>query len=166
MDHVRALGAKKTLTSAPQWKSDSRGHFRLSMPLAIEDVVQEGLYLMGRAPEGTPGRDVSFMLCNGESRAATVVIDRIDWNPSTSHTNRNVGPEVLRLLVIDGTHRHHLEDNLTQMGELRTGNLPVARPVEEDLNSFGSLVAFAERAYNIDGLGYLAPPLWVEDLFG
>lgn len=166
MNHLDALLATKTFSSAPQWKSDGRGQFRFSTPLIIDGVVQEGLFLMGRAPESTPGRDVTFTLCNGSPRAKPDTIDRIDWNPSTGHVNRNIGPEGLRLLVVEGTHRHYLEDNLTQQGVLRTGNLPIARPIEENLNSFGSLVDYVEKAYNIGGLSYLAPPLWTEDLFG
>lgn len=166
MNHYDALRAPKALATAPRWKLDDRGHFRFQAPLMVDGVVREGLYLLGRAPESTPSRDVAFMFCNGESKAKSVVIDRIDWNPTASHANRNIGPEELRLLVIDGSHRHLFEDNLTSSGELRSGNLPVARPIVDNLNTFGRLVAFAEEAYNIASLGDLAPPLWIEDLFG
>lgn len=166
MNHFDALRAPKTLATVPRWKLDDRGQFRLQAPLMVDEVVREGLYLLGRASESTPGRDVAFMLCNGESKAKSIVIDRIDWNPIAAHANRNIGPKDLRLLVIDGSHRHVFDDNLTSTGDLRAGNLPVARPLEENLNTFGRLVALAEAAYNIAGLGTLAPPLWIEDLFG
>lgn len=166
MDHYDALHAPKALASVPRWKLDGRGQFRLQAPLMVDGIVREGLYLLGRAPESTPGRDVAFMLCNGESKAKSIVIDRIDWKPTASHANRNIGPEDLRFLVIDGSHRHVFDDNLTSTGELRSGNLPVARPLEENLNTFGRLVALAEVVYNIVSLGELAPPLWIEDLFG
>ncbi len=166
MNHYDALHAPKALATMPRWKLDDRGQFRLQAPLMIDGVVREGLYLIGRAPEGAPGRDVAFMLCNGETKAKSIVIDRIDWNPTASHNNRNIGPEALRLLIIDGSHRHVFDDNLSSSGELRSGNLPVARPIEENLNTFGRLVAFVETAYNIASVSDLAPPLWIEDLFG
>jgi len=124
------------------------------------------MYLYGRATEGEPGRDVSFMFCNGAEGSKATVIDRIDWNPLTAHANRNKGPQDLRLLIVSGNHRHSYDDNLASTGDLRAGNLPVARPIDERLETFDKLVAFVAVSYNIKGAERIMPPLWIEDLFG
>lgn len=156
----------KALAARPKWRLDDGGRFRLQVPLMVDGIVVEGLFLYARCSQSEPGRDVSFMLVNSPTGESRQVIDRIDWKPLTSHLNKNSGPSELRLKLINGTHRHSLYDNLKLDGEVRSKNIPIAREVDQRLETFESLVDFVQSLYKIDGVKFVPLPLWVEDLFG
>ncbi|MFC0633566.1 hypothetical protein [Brevundimonas balnearis] len=167
MGLAEMLEAEKRIRPLPAWRPvDSGGRFRWRAEISIGDATVEGLVLHARTLATEPGRDVSFVLEHGPAGQSSVRIDRIDWKPLTPHANKGVGRPEIRWDIYPGSHRHPYYENLKADGELRTGNLPVAVDIEESLPTFESLVAFVAKIYRIEGLEFLQPPPWSEDLFG
>jgi hypothetical protein len=164
--HTEIMTARKAVRPLSAWQpADSGGQIRFRAPLAIGGAIVEGLFLHGRSLISEPGRDVSFSL-EYSPVGSKATLDRVDWKPLTGHTNKGAGPNELRFRVIEGSHRHSFNANLTSEGILRSGNLPIAEPIEAELPTFESLVRYIQRVYNIEGLENLPPPQWMEDLFG
>lgn len=144
---------------------DSGGVLRWRAPLDISGATIEGAVLHARTRASEAGRDVSFTLETHPATGPSGSVDRIDWNPIEPHNNKGIGRPEVRFLLISGHHRHNYYENLTGDGILRTGNLPVAVPIDEPLTTFESLIAFVSETYKIVGLENLQTPPWSEDLF-
>lgn len=165
--HAEILEAQKQVRPLRAWlPADESGIIRWRSALSIEGATVEGLFLHGRATASEPGRDVSFMLEHSPAGQKKRTIDRLDWRPITGHSNRMIGPAEFRLMIIEGSHRHSFYENLTSDGVLREGNLPIAVPILDPLETFGAFIAFVEKTYKVEGLGNLPAPDWTEDLFG
>ncbi len=84
------------------------------------------------------------------------------------HTNKAIGPPELQMLRISETHIHEFEHNwLPDEGRMRVGNLPVARPIRPDLQSFEEFLVFIGEAFRISGMQKVERPGWQEPgLFG
>jgi hypothetical protein len=69
-DFQRWLTAEKALAAEPWWYFDSPAEDRyvLSVPLAIDHVVEEGLFLEGNSMRNMPDREITFLInYTGES---------------------------------------------------------------------------------------------------
>jgi hypothetical protein len=165
MGLAELLEAEKRIRPVPTWRSDN-GAIRWKAPLIIGGAVVEGFTLHARCLASEAGRDVSFTLDRSVTGQPSVRIDRVDWRPIHRHNNNGIGPDHLRFKIIEESHRHNYYENLTSDGKMRSGNLPVAIPIEEKLETFQSLVDFVAEIYKIEDLKLLMPPPWSEDLFG
>lgn len=166
LELAEVLAASKTARPLPDWRPvDDNGRIRWRAPLSIDGATIEGLAIHANCIASEAGRDVAIILEYRPAGSAFGAIDRVDWKPSAPHSNKGIGPEEFKFSILRGSHRHFLTDNLTSEGKLRTGNLPVARPINEDLPTFESLVDFVARIYNIADLRNLTAPPWSEDLF-
>jgi len=160
------LEVEKRVRPTVGWRpEDAGGMLRWRGLLDVAGATIEGGVLHVRTRASEPGRDVSFMLEVTPAFGSSALIDRIDWNPIEPHANKGVGRDEIKFLVITGSHRHSYYENRTRDGAIRSGNLPVAIPVERALPNFGSLLAFVSETYKIVGLENLQPPPWSEDLF-
>lgn len=167
LSHADIMEAEKRVRPLPSWQPvDSGGMIRWRSPVSISGATVEGLFLHGRATASEPGRDVSFILEHSPAGQSKRSIDRIDWKPIHSHSNRNIGPIEYRLQVLTGSHRHNFYENLTADGVLREGNLPIAIPLDDPLETFSDFIDFVAKTYKVEGLSNLPVPDWTEDLFG
>lgn len=166
MTLVELLEAEKDVNPLPSWRPvDPRGKFRWRAEISVNGATVEGLILHGRALAAEPGREVSFTLEHAPAGAPSSRIDRIDWKPLTPHSNKGIGRQEIRFEIYAGSNRHLYYENLTQEGNLRAGNLPVAVHIESALPTFDALIAFVAQTYKIPRLALLPPPPWIEDLF-
>jgi hypothetical protein len=79
-DFQRWLTAEKALAAEPWWYFDSPAEDRyvLSVPLAIDHVVEEGLFLEGNSMRNMPDREITFLI-NYKPPSGCVAVERMRW---------------------------------------------------------------------------------------
>jgi hypothetical protein len=102
------------------------------------------------------------------TRGPCTPLARAEWRPTSVHTNKAVGPPELQMLRISETHIHEFDLNwLPDKDRMREGNLPVARPIRPDLQSFEDFLVFVGKAFRISEIQKVERPSWQEPgLFG
>jgi hypothetical protein len=100
-----------------------------------------------------------------EGGRSFVTIARIDGWPPDPHINALARRHpALRHLpaIVEGHHIHRFVDNARLgLGSFAPlGNLPIAAPLDESLQSFRDFARIVEREFRIDGLAKFTPPDW------
>jgi hypothetical protein len=100
-----------------------------------------------------------------EGGRSFLTIARVDGWPPDPHVNGLARRHAaLRHLpaIVEGHHVHRFLDNarLGREAFAPMGNLPVAAPLDDDLQSFRDFARIVEREFRIDGLSKLTPPDW------
>ena len=136
--------AEKMIGSEPAWHFD--GHdgkrLRLSVPLAISDVIEEGLYLDCHCPSDNPDIDVSVNLTFKPSYGDAGALCRVDWNPLQPHYNQGRVSGEWRLRPIRTSHLHSFPENFVKgLKIMFRYNLPVAFPIIEPLPNFREMLS-------------------------
>jgi len=159
------IATPKTLAVRPDWKVHGET-LRLVVPLDINGVTQEGLWLRGQADTQDVDHHVSFQLefdFPGRRRAPFI---RIDWRPRLPHTNRNIGPKDLRLQEITGSHIHPFPANWDLgLDHMLRDNLPIAQSLNEEPASFEALLDCVADYFKIKDAAAILPPPWEPGLF-
>lgn len=141
---------------------------RLSLLAQLADVNGpsiEGLRLRLEAWANRPMCDLTatLELLDG---AQWVCLSRVDVAPYGPHSNKDwrtlgIPPD------ITGSHFHAFSDNV-KLGKgafAPTGNLPAARPLGREPDSFREFVVVVGQIFNIDGSADLPCPEWQKGLF-
>ncbi|WP_256807137.1 hypothetical protein [Bradyrhizobium sp. Bra64] len=168
LDFPGMMAAEKTLSGRPKWEQSDSVWFCLTGSLEIDGVTIPGLELRGGACQNLPDRAVRFQVQYQPARGPCSHLSRAEWRPMGVHTNKAIGPPELQMLRISETHIHEFEHNwLPDEGRMRVGNLPVARPIRPDLQSFEEFLVFIGEAFRISGMQKVERPGWQEPgLFG
>jgi hypothetical protein len=156
----QAFVAPKYLPKPPIWQeTPHKGTLalRLKGALAIEGVIQEGLYLYGRTLKRPFGEDVTFGLqyTYGEINHQLV---RLDWRPKRPHTDQ-IGPISARQ-SFSGSNLHSFDDNAKYGVIAFRNNLPKAVPLEPDPLSFHDLMINVGQRLNILNIDLVPEPPW------
>lgn len=162
------LAAEKTLSLPIAWVGHGENGFRFTRTLDLAGVTAQGLTLFGSAVVSLPNREVTLGLRWQDGAGRGGNFERFDWRPIRPHVNRAAGPTHLRLLLIDGSHRHSLAHNSRlEMGLIAAMrlNLPVAEAMHPDPLGWRALMEVAEASWRIQGLGDTPEPPWEADLF-
>jgi hypothetical protein len=70
------------------------------------------------------------------------------------------------MLRISGTHIHEFGHNwLPSEGRMRVGDLPVARPITPDLQTFEDFLVFVGKEFRIADMQRVEKPSWQEPGF-
>ncbi|VTZ27192.1 conserved hypothetical protein [Methylocella tundrae] len=157
----------KALESRPEWDRDAHPTLlKFLAQLSIGGVVIGGLELRGAASKTVENRNVMFQLEHFPIGKKRTPLFRIEYRPFRTHHNLDFGPPELHWLEIKGTHDHPFEFNfIEQENRMRSGNLPVARPIDPDPNSFEDFLDLCSKRFNIANMGLIPPPKWQGDLF-
>jgi hypothetical protein len=84
-----------------------------------------------------PDEHVIFQLEYHRPRQHGGALGRIEWRPIGSHQNKGIGPPEFRFREITGSHIHPFDWNWHHEAKrLRQKNLPVAVPIELEINNF------------------------------
>ncbi len=154
------LGAEKTLEYRPGW--DGEAHptlLRFVVPLGMAGVTIDGLELRAAASKTMECRNITFQLEHFPAGGKKTPLFRIDYRPFSIHRNQGGGPAELRWLDIPGTHEHPFDLNYIESADrMRSGNLPIARPVDPDPESFHGLLALCGERLRITDIGMIPPP--------
>ena len=153
--------AEKNLSTTGQWVEADNQRLHLFVPLEIDGVVLEGLALRGRATKDRPDEEVMLQLEFPQAKRRERGIERVDWRPLHIHNNLGRGPAEFRFLQQSGSHHHVFELNwLAEENRMLAGNLPIARPLNEDPSSYESLLEFVNKSFRINDIGLIPPPPW------
>lgn len=180
------LSQEKQLLDWPVWKPDRvvrerRKAAQVAGRQPLQSVSAERTQLLvqvmnteGISIENVRVRIVAWTQRSMEDLTATfevlygqqwVCISRIDFAPPSPHTNMYWKKFGLPPIV-KGSHIHPYEDN-AKLGEaafVPLGNLPIALPLEDELDSFRDILKAIEVHFRVTGLSELSPPAWTERL--
>jgi hypothetical protein len=160
----------KALSSFPGWSKAEvdTGYLWFDSTLEIAGVTEEGLVFHGGCYQQHPDMHVVF-----ELRAASpgnkrrIPLARVDWRSRNGgHTNSRRSGSPVSGLRVGETHFHAFDLNwLEAEGRMRNGNLPQAREIEEDIQTFESLRDSAGKLFRINNMHIVERPPWVYELF-
>lgn len=160
---ARLHNSSKTFSSPPSWHYDGREQEKwvMSVPLEIDYVTVEGLYLDGWCFTNAPESSVTFSLLYRPATGLSGPIARLDWRPVHSHKNGGRVAGDWKWKSIETTHLHGYDMNRS-MGWARMvqNNLPIALPVDEDLRDFRALLGYSGRIWNISDMQRVPVPEW------
>lgn len=165
------IQATKSLVASPAWsvpEPDTK-YVHFDAPLEINNVTELGLFLHGGAIKFAPDRNVVFEICLRDSKSRRrIPLERIEWRSlQGGHRNpRQRGPRGLRDHYCSASHYHEFDLNWVEAERrMRSGNLPIARDINPEPQSFEDLRAFVGKQFNINNIELVAPPEWEYDLF-
>lgn len=161
--------AEKVSIETPDWVVDYRAQgnrIRISCPLSIRGVVQEGLRLELHAPQAvTPARpfkDLAALLIVGNA-SKTMLLGRIEFDPSPVEGPNHRNPIFAKDLPpkITGPHIHsfHLNARRGMIDLNPKENLPLAAQLVSTFSTFDEILEIIDREFNIVGL-WLGEPKW------
>lgn len=158
--------AEKLIATVSDWAK--RGNrLELKLPLEIDGLIEEGLFLRATALEHLPDQEVMFQIeYHGLSiPGGTGPLSRIEWNSIRPHNNKGKGPQELRFIEQRPSHVHLFEDNWSDgNGALLRDNLPIARPISEPIQEFTELLYFVGNLFRINNINLVKTPEWVLSL--
>lgn len=161
---VRLATAEKEFAAEPWWYFDSPQQDRYvlnSIPLSIDHIVEEGLFLEGNCYRDNPDAAVTLVLSYKPAQGFSGPLVRIDWKPLHAHKNRGLTKGEWRFKQITGTHIHPFAANFSLgMRRMWQENLPIAFPILDPLHWYRDLLEYAGTALCISGMQRTPPPEW------
>lgn len=157
--------AEKLIAAPTDWSPINRS-LELKLPLQIDGVIEEQFFLRATAISHLPDQNVIFQLEYHGVRipGGTGPLCRLEWNPIRGHNNKGKGPAELRFIEQVGTHFHSFEDNWCEKnGALLRDNLPIARPVSQDIQGFTDCLGVVRNLFRINNIDVVKTPEWVLD---
>ena len=170
-DHSALIVPLKSITNFPGWTDPEpeTGYVRFSAPLDIAGITEPGFILYGGCYISRPDVHVTLELRLTKSLSRRMrPLERIDWRSlSGGHTNatrKGLPPNVSGRRV-SFTHLHAFELNyLESEGRMRAHDLPYASEIDEDLDTFESLMRYAGKRFRINNIHVVSPPSWEYNL--
>ena len=164
------VDAEKILGAKPNWDENSDPKYVVfDFPLTVEGVVTGGFQLRVKVSKTWIDRDAMAQLeFRPTGKRSSIQLWRIDWKPLSSHTNGAM-PHEFRFATLEGTHHHPFADNyLSTETRMKEGNLPAARPIDNDLNTLSDFLACVGKIFRIKDVELVEIPaispdwLWTE----
>jgi hypothetical protein len=157
--------AQKVLSVPRSWAPGPNGTLNMLLPLDIDGVTVQGLYLRCRARVDLPDEDVFFQLEYPFPGRRDAALARIEWRPLKGHYNSANAPGGLKLLKIAGSHHHSFALNWFAPEErMRAANLPIAEPIDPDPPDLSALLEFVSKSFRISDLDLISVPPWEKGL--
>lgn len=166
-DFERWVAAEKSFAAEPWWYFDSAAEDRyvLSVPLAIEHIVEQGLFLEGNCMRDLPEQQVTFVLNFNPAAGLAGPLSRIDWKPIGEHRNNGLIKGEYRFKPIIGTHIHPFNENhLLSLRRMWRENLPRAYPISDSLHGFRELLDYMGEVWRILEVQRIPVPEWAPRL--
>ena len=155
--------AEKQIVENKEWSPAGRS-LEIKLPLFAGEFAPEGFFFRATAIAALPDEQVTFQLeYHGvEIPGGTGPLCRLEWRPKSTHNNKGKGPADLRFIEQVGTHFHSFEENWSDKnGALLRGNLPVARPIAQDIQDFRDCLALVGNLFGINNILVVKTPEWV-----
>lgn len=163
------INTDKVIISFPGWgdPTPETGVLWFNAPLDVDGVTD--MILHGECTVDLPDCAVSFELRGYAPPRPTKrsALDRIDWRPvDGGHWNPRRKSIVGSGRRVEGTHRHVFDLNWVEHeGRLRKGNLRQAIEIDEEPQSFESLIAMVGKAFRISNMSIVSVPPWRYELY-
>jgi hypothetical protein len=152
------------------WReSGNNRSLRISIPLVVDGIIQEGFSFEGHTKKDLPEHNVTFLLKYNEpsGKARGVVLSRVDWRPLHEHNNHEKGPRNLRNIIQSGSHYHDFESNFSLRENVWINKrLPIASPINPDLADFQELLDFVGQSFKIPNIWLVQAPIWTTETQG
>jgi hypothetical protein len=159
---------EKQLRTAVRWSEpDSDGMMQFVAPLTLGEITIGGLHLRGSCYETARNRAITFQVeLAAPGKRTRLPLTRLDWRPlAEPHRNRAHSDLALSRIYIFGSHFHRFDLNwLPSAKAMRSGNLPMAVPLEPDPQTFDSLLDIARKLLKISDIDRVPCPQWTERL--
>ncbi|MGQ0663310.1 MAG: hypothetical protein ACT4P2_06920 [Pseudomonadota bacterium] len=143
------LAARKSVVGVVRWMASRETAVRLKASLEIEGEVRAGLFLTADATGHMRPQQGSLVLVYRNA-----VIERMSVFPPSAHANplHKALPRTLRGCILPASaHRYHSWSANRRWPQPPGDNLPVAEPIDEELDSFAAAVQYFCRRANIGG---------------
>jgi hypothetical protein len=156
------IDTTKTLPIQVSWSpAEGDGCISFLSPLDVAGVTPQNFFLRGKAYEQYVDKAVTLQIEIGlEGQRTRIPIMRLDWRPLSRHNNRGIGPDRLRWLQQDSHLHPCIENWVESRGSMRTGNLPVAIPLDPDPIDFKSVLEISKTMFRINNLETIPTPPW------
>jgi hypothetical protein len=164
-DLERFWKSDKELSIDPDWRRRGQHEFaRLVSPLDIDGITEQGLRFTISAHIYSPDRWVTFQMEYESLRFPRgVPFVRFEWRPTAPHNNKGIGPPEHRHKPIAETHIHPFELNWDHAeNQVRKGNLPIAIPVTQSIETYQEALDFVQSCFKIKGVNALPQPPWTK----
>lgn len=170
-EHTALIVPLKSIAVFPGWtdSESETGYVWFDAPLDIGGVTEPGFVLHGGCYINRPDVHVTLELRISKSLGRrTRPLERIDWRSlSGGHSNatRKGLPKEVSGRRVSCTHLHAFELNyLYSECRMRAHDLPYAAEIDEDLDSFESLLKYAGKRFRINNIHVVSPPSWEYNL--
>jgi hypothetical protein len=162
LDLKTIFEAEKTLAIQPSWVARDSEGLEVICPLAIDDVVIEGLQFRATAKKRLPDEVVTMQVEYHPADEPGGPLARIEWRPLSTHNNKGRGPKEWQHRLITACHYHRFDLNLefAERQLRRGGNLPVAVPLDKSPANYGDLIVFVKKEFRIVNVELVAEPPW------
>lgn len=157
--------AEKAISAFPGWSKpeEETTYLWFDAPLEIEGVTEHGLFLHGGCYERYPDCNVSLEIRIAKTPGKRCTpLARVDWRSlEGGHTNIRVDGHALSGRRLPETHHHTFNLNWRpEQSRMRRGNLRMAEPIDEDLQSFESVLGYAGKCFRINNIMVVSRPSW------
>jgi len=170
MPYPALFNAKKALARFPGWSEPEpeTDYIWFNAPIEIAGVVETSFVLHGGCIRTVPDRNVTFELrCSAPSKKRTMPIARIEWRSlQGGHSNRRRKGSAASGKRVSETHHHSFDLNwIESERRMRSGNLPQAEEIDQEIQSFESLLDCVGKLFRINNMRIVTCPPWAYDLF-
>jgi hypothetical protein len=154
----------KTLPEGIDWAMPDPvdGHTSLYVPLTVAVVTVGSFALRGTCNIHRPECDVVFQLEIGlQGQRTRLPLAQVDWRPLSGGHKQPKIAGVGRREFLSGSHFHPLNDNwLEREQRMRETNLPWARAISPDPQSWHDLLDVSRELLRIDNMSIIPVPGW------
>lgn len=161
----RLVQAAKTIAVFPGWAGpeEETGYTWFDAPLEIGGVTERAFILHGGCYYDRPDCHVTFELRIGRIAGRRCLpLIRVDWRSiNGGHTNpRRVGSQWSGRTLPE-THLHPFDLNYSKDAKrMRRGNLRMAIPIADTLQSFLNVRDFVGKQFGINNIHIVTEPGW------
>jgi hypothetical protein len=163
----RLYAGSKTFAVPPSWhfEGESRNRLEMRVPLSIDYVTEEGLFLYGSCYPHVKDGGVTFVLLYHPAQGLAGPIVRFCWNPLHDHKNfgGHKGEWAWKPIVTTHLHGFELNRKYGWDGMVRK-NLPIALPVDEELSDFRDMLEYVGKIFKIADIQRVPVPEWQQTL--
>ena len=164
------FGTQKALIAFPGWSAPAleSGVSWFNAPLEVEGVVLAGFTLHGECCRDLPDQNVGLELqLQLPEHRHKFSLARLDWlSIKGGHSNLRRHGHPLSGHRCRPTHYHDFDLNYdATKGRMLMGDLPFARDLSEDIQSFEEMRQMAGNLLRINNIDIVGRPKWEYDLF-
>jgi hypothetical protein len=170
MPYPTLFTAMKALARFPGWSEPEpeTDYTWFNAPIEIGGVVEASYLLHGGCYRSVPDRNVVFELrAAAPSGKRTIPLARVEWRSlQGGHSNRRRKGSPASGKRVPETHYHSFDLNWIETERrMRSGNLPQADEINQDIQSFDALTACVGNLFRINNMRLVTRPPWAYDLF-
>lgn len=160
--------ASKRIAVAPQWSPPEAetGYAWFNVSLEINGIIEAGIVFSGGCYIDRPDCHVSFEIKVSRIPGRKAIpLMRIDWRSlNGGHSNDRRWGGTLAGKRVSSTHFHEFDLNWCRQKQRLFQNLPLAREIDDNTDTFEALRATTGNSFGISNIDIVPRPDWVYKL--